>query len=93
MPTVATVCANVTIYGLLGWAIVGRLGHRTHLRVAGLFLAVGFALGSFGGHAAAEPENILQLRALGSVMGLAALSASMFYRRRGIAQYALANGC
>lgn len=86
MATVATVCANVLIYGLVGWAVVGWLGHRTHARVAGLFLAVGFALGSFGGHAAAEPENVLQLRALGSVMGLAALSALMFYRRRGIAQ-------
>ncbi len=86
MPTVATVFANVLIYGLLGWAVVGWLGYRTHAHIAGLFLAVGFALGSFGGHAAAEPENILQLRALGSVMGLAALSALMFYRRRGIAQ-------
>lgn len=86
MLTVATVCANVLIYGLLGWAVVGWLGHQSHARVAGLFLAVGFALGSFGGHAAGEPENILQLRALGSVVGLAALSALMFYRRRGIAQ-------
>jgi len=86
MPTFATVCANVLIYRLLGWAVVGWLGHRMHARVAGLFLAVGFALGIFGGHSAAEPENILQLRALGSVMGLAALSALMFYRRRGIAQ-------
>ncbi|KQU53958.1 hypothetical protein ASG67_17895 [Sphingomonas sp. Leaf339] len=86
MPTVATVCANVMIYGLLGWAVVGWLGHRTYARVAGLFLAIGFAFGSFGGHAAAEPENILQLRALGSAMGLAALSALMFFRRRGIAQ-------
>lgn len=86
MLTVATGCANVLIYGLLGWAIVGWLGHRSHARVAGLFLAIGFALGSFGGHAAAEPENVLQLRALGSVVGLGALSALMFYRRRGTAQ-------
>lgn len=86
MLTVATVCANVLIYGVLGWAVVGWLGYRSHARVAGLFLAVGFALGSFGGHAAAEPENILQLRGLGSVVGLAALSALMFYRHRGTAQ-------
>ncbi len=59
MPTVATVFANVLIYGLLGWAVVGWLGYRTHARIAGLFLAAGFALGSFGGYAAAEPENIL----------------------------------
>jgi len=70
MLTVATGCANVLIYGLLAWAIVGWLGHRSHARVAGLFVAIGFALGSFGGHAAAEPENVLQLRALGSVVGL-----------------------
>jgi len=86
MPAVATVCANVLIYGLLGWAVVGWLGHQTHARVAGLFLAIGFALGSFGGHSTAEPENILQFRALGSVLGLASLSALMFYWRRGIAQ-------
>lgn len=82
MLTVFTVCANVLIYGFLGWAIVGWLGHRGHARIAGIFLALGFALGSFGGHAPAELENVLQLRALGSVVGLGALSALMFYRRR-----------
>jgi hypothetical protein len=86
MLTSATVCANILIYGLLGWAVVGWLGYRSHARVAGLFLALGFGIGSFGGHAATEPENILQLRALGSAAGLAALSAMMFYRRRSIAQ-------
>jgi hypothetical protein len=84
MLTAATVCANILIYGLLGWAVVGWLGHRIHARVAGLFLAVGFALGSFGGHAAAEHENILQFRALGSVVGLVALSTLMLYRRQSI---------
>ncbi|WP_380787131.1 hypothetical protein [Sphingomonas sp. R86521] len=82
MFTVATVCANVLIYGLLGWAVVGWLRHRSHARVAGLFLAIGFAAGSFGGHAAADPEDMLRLRALGSVAGLVALSAVMFYRHR-----------
>ena len=82
MLTVVIVCANVLIYGLLGWTIVVRLGHRGHARIAGLCLALGFALGSFGGHAAAEPENLLQFRALGSAVGLGALSALMFYRRR-----------
>jgi hypothetical protein len=56
MLTVATGCANVLIYGLLGWAVVGRLGHRSHARVAGLFLAIGFAFGSFGGHARPNPR-------------------------------------
>ena len=82
MLTVFTVCANILIYGLLGWAIVRWSGHRGHGRIAGLFLALGFALGSFGGHAVAEPENVLQLRALGSFVGLCALSGLMFYRRR-----------
>ena len=40
MLTVATGCANVLIYGLLAWAIVGWLGHRSHARVAGLFVAI-----------------------------------------------------
>jgi hypothetical protein len=86
MLTIATVCANVLVYGLLGWAIMGWLGYRSVARVAGLFLAIGFSLGSFGGHAATEPETILQLRGVGSVLGLAALSALMFYKRRGFAR-------
>lgn len=57
MFTVATVCANVLIYGVLGWAVVGWLSHRSHARVAGVFLAVGFAVGSFGGHAAQNPRT------------------------------------
>lgn len=81
MFTFITVCANVLIYGLLGWSISGWLGHRSHARVTGLFLAIGFAAGSFGGHATTEPENVLQLRGLGSVVGLGLLSALMFYRR------------
>lgn len=84
MFTVATVCANILIYGLVGWGVVGWLGHRRHGRVAGLCLALGFALGSFGGHASAEPETLLLLRALGSVVGLGVLSALMVYRRRSI---------
>ncbi len=82
MLPIAIVCANVLIYGLLGWAVVAWLGHRNHAPIAGLFLAVGFAIGSFGGHAATEPENLLRLRALGSVLGLGLLSAIMVYRRR-----------
>ncbi len=86
MFTVATVCANILIYGILGWTVVGWLGHRSLARIAGLFLAIGFSLGSFGGHAAAEPENILLLRGLGSIVGLAVLSVAMFYRRRSMAR-------
>lgn len=81
MFTFITVCANVLIYGILGWSVVGWLGHRSHARVAGMFLALGFAIGSFGGHASTEPENLLQLRLLGSVLGLGFLSALMFCRQ------------
>ncbi len=81
-----TACANILIYGLAGWGIVASTEHRSHARAAGLFLAIGFALGSFGGHAGAEAESLLLLRGLGSVVGLGALSMLMFVRLRRIAQ-------
>ena len=81
MLNVATVCANVLIYGVLGWVIVGALGSWSQARLAGLFLAIGFALGSFGGHAGTEAEHLLQLRALGSILGVAILAVAFFFRR------------
>jgi hypothetical protein len=81
MLNVATICINVLIYGALGWAIVGAFGNWSQARLAGLFLATGFALGSFGGHAATETEHLLRLRAVGSILGLAILSLMSFFRR------------
>ena len=82
MDVAFSVCVNVLIYGLLGWAVMGWMGHRSHARVAGLCLALGFVFGNFGGRAATDTENVLQLRAFGSVIGLSGLAAFMFYRHR-----------
>jgi len=81
MLTIATVCVNVLIYGVLGWAVVEWLGHRIQARLAGLFLAIGFAIGSFAGHAGTEAEHVLLLRALGSVTAVGVLSVLMFFNR------------
>lgn len=86
MLTILTACANILIYGLAGWAGVASTEHRRHARAAGLFLAIGFALGSFGGHSGAESETLLLLRGIGSVMGLGALSMLMFFRLRRVAR-------
>ena len=86
MLTILTACANILIYGLAGWGVVASTAHRSHARAAGLFLAIGFALGSFGGHAGAEAESLLLLRGLGSAVGLGALSILMLFRLRRVAQ-------
>lgn len=77
-----SVCVNVLIYGIFGWAVMGWMGHRSHARVAGLFLALGFVIGNFGGHSVTDTEDVLQLRAFGSIVVLGALTAFMFYRHR-----------
>lgn len=75
MYVVANVCLNVLIYGTFGWAIMRWLGYASQARTAGLFLAVGFAVGSFGGHAGTESEELLLLRLVGSVLGIVIISA------------------
>lgn len=81
MYVVANVCLNVLIYGTFGWAIMRWLGYTSQARTAGLFLAVGFAVGSFGGHAGTESEELLLLRLLGSVLGIAIISALLLLKR------------
>ena len=58
------------------------LDRRDHARAAALCLALGYAMGSFGGHAASEPEQLLLLRGAGSVLGIAVLSGVLMYGRR-----------
>jgi len=69
------------MYAALGWAAAWVLGCKAYARVAGISLATGFAIGSFGGHARAEPESLLILRGLGSLAGLGFLAAAMFFSK------------
>jgi len=82
MLVLITAFANVLIYALLGWGGAHLLGKRGHARTAALCLALGYAMGNFGGHAASEPEQELLLRGAGSVLGIAVLSALLLYRRK-----------
>ncbi|MCP3735175.1 hypothetical protein M9979_09870 [Sphingomonas sp. RP10(2022)] len=78
---IAVAAGNVILYGLLGRFLAGRIGSASQARYAGLFLAIGFAIGSFGGHAGSEPETFLALRGTGYLLGIAVFAASLLHPR------------
>lgn len=72
MLTIVAAAGNVMFYGWLAWFFARRIGTPAQARFAGCFLAIGFAIGSFGGHAGSETETVLALRGGGYLLGILA---------------------
>lgn len=70
MLTIVAAAGNVMFYGWLAWFFAGRIGTPAQAWFAGCFLAIGFAIGSFGGHAGSEAEAALALRGGGYLLGI-----------------------
>jgi hypothetical protein len=66
------------LYGWLAWFFAGRIGTPLHARFTGCFLAIGFAIGSFGGHAGSETETALALRGGGYLLGIVVFTMLLF---------------
>ncbi|RYF09987.1 MAG: hypothetical protein EOO77_22540 [Oxalobacteraceae bacterium] len=78
MITIVAAAGNVIFYGWLAWFFAGRIGTPAQARFAGCFLAIGFAIGSFGGHAGSEAETVLALRGGGYLLGIVAFTMLLF---------------
>lgn len=81
MLTIVAAAGNAMFYGWLGWFFVKRVGFSGQAKFAGLFLAIGFAIGSFGGHAGSEAESILVLRGVGYLFGVLTFVTLLFHPR------------
>lgn len=78
MLTIIAAAGNVVFYGWLAWFFARRIGTSAQARFAGCFLAIGFAIGNFGGHAGSESEAALALRGGGYLIGFFVLTMLLF---------------
>jgi hypothetical protein len=81
MLSIISAAATIVFFGGLACLIARQVTSTGHAKIAGMFLALGFAMGSFGGHAGSEPEHILVMRGLGYLIGIISLGG-LFCRPR-----------
>lgn len=74
MATIFASIGNALFYGVFGWFAIGRMGTQGQARLAGFFLALGFVIGSLGGHAGTEPDQYLMARATGYTVAIVILA-------------------
>jgi hypothetical protein len=65
--------ANVLIYAVLAWLVIGRFASPAQARFGALCVAAGFAVGNFAGHAGGEAEVLLVARGMGQLVAFALL--------------------
>jgi hypothetical protein len=83
MLLILAAAGNVMFHGWLGWIIAGRIGNVNQANFAGWFLAIGFAIGSFGGRAESEAEAVLAFRGVGYLLGIIVFTVLLLCRRAG----------